>query len=69
MTLDSCREAGNVDDIPRGDRVTINDVDLVGGSEAEGGDIVLANEVLVYKGYTSSTTIYEGMGSDRLFTK
>ena len=30
MVLDSCGEAGNVGDIPGGDRAAINDVDLAG---------------------------------------
>jgi hypothetical protein len=67
--LDSCGEAGNVGDVPGGDRAAIDDVDLAGGSEARGGDIVLADKVLVYKGYSSSAAIYKAMGSDRLSIK
>ena len=69
MVLDSCGEAGHVGDIPGEEREAINDVNLEGGSEAAGGDIVLADKVLAYKGYSSSTAIYEGMGSDRLSIK
>ena len=40
-----------------------------GGSEAEGGDIMLADKVFVYEGYSSSTAIHEGMGSDCHYIK
>jgi len=69
MVLDSRGESGNVGDIPRGDRAAINYIDLAGGSEAGGGDILLADNVIVYEGYSSSTAIYEGLGSDRLSIK
>ena len=69
MVLDSCGEAGNVCDVPRGDGMSVYNINLAVSSETGGGDIVFADKVLVYKSDSSSTAIYKGRGGDHLSIK
>ena len=69
MVLDSRGEAGDFCDVPRRDGASVYHVNLAESSEMGGGDIVLADKVLVYKSYSSSTAIYEDRGGDRLSIK
>jgi hypothetical protein len=69
VILDGRGEASNVRDVSRGDRATINYVNLAGSPESGGGDVMLADKVLVYKRYSSSTAIYKGRSGNRLSIK
>ena len=66
MVLNGRSEAGDVSDVSRGDGASVYHVDLAGGPETRGGDLMLADKVFVYTGYSNSTTIYKGRSSDPL---